>query len=97
MATCNFIDNPAPFPIYAMSGEDLEDDPRDMDEDDARGLWGLGRSAAVRALDSETGRLRAMLDRWAAGLGFTPLTVFARFSSGETWYSPVEDSRRKAA
>lgn len=181
MATCNFIDNPAPFPIYAMSGEDLEvwtcpycdvvlerdgegwtcpdcgchtrypdqdactrdewlehmrvedladeleaavddfaplfyrvelrpgyyegvqiavtleDDPRDMDEDDARGLWGLGRSAAVRALDSETARLRAMLDRWAAGFGFTPLAVFARFSSGETWYAPVDTDERRAA
>lgn len=151
MATCNFTQNPAPFPIYAMSGEDLEvwtcqdcdvvlerdgegwtcpdcgchtiypdqdactrdewlermrvedladeletavddfepmfyrvelrsgyyggvqiavtleDDPRDMDEDDARGLWGLGRSAPRprgSAPCSTGGRPASVSRRW---------------------------------
>lgn len=181
MATCNFINNPAPFPIYAISGEDLEvwtcpycdvvlerdgegwtcpdcgcstrhpdqdactreewlermrledladeleaavddfapvfyrvelrggyydgvqiavtleDDPRGMDDEQALDAWDMGRAAAVRALDSETTRLRDMLDQWAADFGFTPLTVFARFSSGETWYAPIGNDERRAA
>lgn len=181
MATCNFISNPDPFPIYAISGEDLEvwtcpycddvlerdgegwtcpgcgchtlypdqdactrdewlenmrledladeleaavddlgplfyrvelrpgyydgvqiavtleDDPRDMDDGQALDAWGMDRARAVRALEIDTASLRAGLDEWAAAFGFTPLAVFARFSSGETWYAPVDTDERRAA
>ena len=181
MATCNFIDNPAPFPIYAMSDDDLacrtcpycgvvlerdgegwtcpdcgchtrypdqdactrdewlenmrvedladeleaavddfapmfyrvelrpgyyegvqiavalEDDPRDMDDEQTLDAWGMDRARAIRALEIDTAALEAGLDEWAAAFGFTPLAVFARFSSGETWYSPVDTDERMAA
>ena len=75
----------------------LEDDPRDMDDEQTLDAWGMDRARAIRALEIDTAALKAGLDEWAAAFGFTPLAVFARFSSGETWYSPVDTDERRAA
>ena len=66
---------------------DTVHDVREYDNSDCRYGWDMCRSEALRRFESERNRIRRCLRGLAASYGFAELSVAARFSNGETWYS----------
>lgn len=64
-----------------------EGDTSDVDNDNAHYYFDMCRSLAIRKYQAEQRRLTKELAAIAKAWSFDQLSIVARFSNGETWYS----------
>lgn len=66
--------------------------PDEVTNDDARSLWGLTRSRAIREYNAERRRInKKILPMMADRLGFFKIRMIGRFSNGSAVYERARD------
>lgn len=68
---------------------EVPEDPRELDNEECRDLFGSCRSATLRRFGAETRRLRNALDSFAYSRGFERLGVAGVFSNGSAVYEKM--------
>jgi hypothetical protein len=64
-----------------------ENGPEYVDNESTRYYLDLCRSAAIRKYEAEQRKVNKILAKIGRAYGMDQLTVYARFSNGETWYT----------